>query len=193
MSGKEPLKISPLADLNNVKKFVQWLEKTDLRQTRVCCRWMLCMQEMFWLPDKKFSKHRSPLFNNAPTIINDVLQVTMSQAAPSDSDPSADITSPPTEPPQTDPASCQDVPAVIASPPAPLQPPLIQESVALPESTGEATTADTTTGETSEGPTDQQEPHTEYQVECDQPVSLEPEEEDNVEVCSIMGGDRVSE
>lgn len=112
----------------------------------------------------------------------------MSQAGPSDSDPSADITSPPTEPLQTDPGCCQDVPAVIASPPAPLQPPLIQESVTLPESTGEATTADTTTGETSDGPTDQQEPLTEHQVvECDQPVSLEPEAEDNVEVCSIMG------
>lgn len=191
MSSKEPCKISPQFDLNNVKKIVQWFEKlisnklmTSLYVAGECCVCKRC----FGCQIKRFSKHRSPLFNNAPALINDVLQVTMSQAAHSDTDPSVDITSPPTEPPQTDPGSCQDVRAVIASPPAPLQSPLIQERVALPELTAEAIIADTTTGETSESPADQQEPLNEHQVvECDQPVSLEPEAEDNFEVCSIMG------
>ncbi|KAM9363688.1 protein NOXP20 [Symphorus nematophorus] len=96
----------------------------------------------------------------------------MSQAAPTDADPSADIITPPaTQSPLDDPDSGQDVPA------APLQPPLIPESLVLPQSTEETTTEDTTiVAETSEGRTDQPEPPAEGQViECDQPVSLEPE------------------
>lgn len=109
----------------------------------------------------------------------------MSQAAPSDTDPSADITPPPTQPPHTDPGSCQDVPAAPAPPTAALQPPLIPESFALPRSTEEMTT-EHPAAETSEGPTDQPQPPAEGQlIECDQPVSLEPEAaEEDVEVCS---------
>lgn len=107
----------------------------------------------------------------------------MSQAAPTDADPSADITSPPTQPPHTDPGS-QDVPAALAPPSAPVQPPLIPESFVLRQ---ETTIMDTTIGGTSDSPTDQPEPPAEHQViECDQPVSLEPEAgEEDVEVCIL--------
>ncbi|XP_070768524.1 protein NOXP20 [Enoplosus armatus] len=110
------------------------------------------------------------------------LWITMSQAAPSDADPSADITPPPTHPSHTDPGSCQDVPAAFAPPSAAPQPPLIPESFVHPQSTEETTTEDptttTTTTKASEGSTDQQEPIVEGQViECDQPVSLEPDAE----------------
>ncbi|KAF3852122.1 hypothetical protein F7725_005477 [Dissostichus mawsoni] len=118
-------------------------------------------------------------------------RITMSQA---DTDPFADISSPPTEPLHPDLGSCQDVPAAFASPPASLQPPLIPESFNLPRSTTEETTTEDMTTETnpSEGPTeqpgpaaegqviicDQPEPAAEGQVIlCDQPVSLEPDAE----------------
>ncbi|XP_044047094.1 protein NOXP20 isoform X2 [Siniperca chuatsi] len=102
----------------------------------------------------------------------------MSQAAPSNADPSADVTPPPAQPPLTDPGSCQDVPAAFAPASAALQPPLVPESFVLPQSTQETTTEDTTTAETPEVPTDQPEPTAEGQViECDQPVSLEPDAE----------------
>lgn len=109
----------------------------------------------------------------------------MSQAALSDGDPPADINPPPTQPAHSD--SCQDVPAASAPPSDSLQPPLIPERVALPQSSEEAATEDITTAattETSEGVTDQSEPPAEGQVfECDQPVSLEPEAaEEDVEV-----------
>lgn len=114
----------------------------------------------------------------------------MSQAAPSDGDPSADINPPPTQPDQSD--SCQDVPAAPAPSLDSLQPPLIPERFALPQSSEEAATEDNATAdtaataETSEVVTDQSEPPAEAQVyECDQPVSLEPEAaEEDVEVCS---------
>ncbi|XP_076585513.1 protein NOXP20 isoform X2 [Chaetodon auriga] len=114
----------------------------------------------------------------------------MSQAAPSDTDPSADITPPPTQPPHTDHGSCQDVPAALAPPAAPPQPPLIPESFALPQSTEEMTTEDPA-AKTSEGPMDQPEPPTEGQlIECDQPVSLEPEAaEEDVEK-SLQEGEK---
>ncbi|XP_051242167.1 protein NOXP20 isoform X2 [Dicentrarchus labrax] len=111
-------------------------------------------------------------------LLADTRRITMSQAAaPSDADPSADITPPPTQSPHTDQGSCQDVPEALAPPSAPLQPPLIPESVVLLQSSEEKTTEDTTTTtKTSEGPTDQPEPPSEGQlVECDQPVSLEPD------------------
>ncbi|XP_078116103.1 protein NOXP20 isoform X2 [Sander vitreus] len=96
-----------------------------------------------------------------------------------DADPSADITPSPTQPPHTDPGLCQDVPAAFALPSGPLQPSLIPESFNLPQSTTEETTTeDTTTNSASECPTDQPEPAPEGQVIiCDQPVSLEPNEE----------------
>ncbi|XP_054460381.1 protein NOXP20 isoform X2 [Anoplopoma fimbria] len=95
-----------------------------------------------------------------------------------DAEPSADL------PPHTDPGPCQDVPAAFAPPPAPLQPPLIPESVDFPQPTTEDTVKEDTVKEdtgkedASEGPTDQPEPAAEGQVIiCDQPVSLEPEPE----------------
>ncbi|XP_035855812.1 protein NOXP20 isoform X2 [Sander lucioperca] len=97
-----------------------------------------------------------------------------------DADPSADITPSPTQPPHTDPGLCQDVPAAFALPSGPLQPSLIPESFNLPQSTTEETTTEDTTTMTSasECPTDQPEPAPEGQVIiCDQPVSLEPNEE----------------
>lgn len=113
----------------------------------------------------------------------------MSQAAPTDTDPSADITPPSAHPPHTDPDSSQDVPAALTLPLAPQQPSLIPESFNLPQSTEETTTEDTTaTTNTSEDPTDQPEPAAEAQViECDQQVSLEQDTADaaeDVEVCS---------
>ncbi|AWP05651.1 putative protein NOXP20 [Scophthalmus maximus] len=73
----------------------------------------------------------------------------MSQAATSDVDPSADTTPPPDQRPHAEPDSCQDVPAALTPPAAPLQPPLIPDKRA-PE--GQV-------------------------IVCDQPVSLEPDAE----------------
>nr|XP_020479855.1 protein NOXP20 isoform X2 [Monopterus albus] len=96
----------------------------------------------------------------------------MSQAASTDAVSSVDTTSPPAH---TDPSSCQDVPTALTPPSTPLQPPSISESFSLPQSTEETTTEDTPT-ETTESPTNQLESATEGQViECDQPVSLEPD------------------
>ncbi|XP_053193010.1 protein NOXP20 isoform X2 [Scomber japonicus] len=96
------------------------------------------------------------------------IKITMSQAAPSDADPSADTTPPPAH---IDTDSCQDVPAALEPPSAPPQPPLIPESSL--QSTEELTTEDTVKTDNSEG---LMEPATEGQViECDQPVSLEPD------------------
>ncbi|KAM7394230.1 hypothetical protein PAMP_021043 [Pampus punctatissimus] len=95
----------------------------------------------------------------------------MSQTAPSDADLPADPTPPPTH---TDSSSSQDVPIVPTPPSAPLQPPLIPES--FPQSAEETTTEDAAKTDTSEDPI---EPPAEGQViECDQPVSLEPDTED---------------
>ena len=106
----------------------------------------------------------------------------MSQTAPSDTDPSADTTLPSGQSPNPEPGSCQDVPAALTPPPASLQPPLTPESFSLPQSTEKTTTEDT-----AEGPTDQPEGAAQGQlIECDQPVSLEPDTEaaeENVEVC----------
>lgn len=114
----------------------------------------------------------------------------MSQAALSDNDPSADITPPPTQPSHTDPGSCQDVPAAFAPPSAALQPPMIPHSLVIPQSTEETATEDATTAETSGGPIDQPEPTSDGQaIECDQPVSLEPDAEpahEDLEVCSFF-------
>ncbi|KAM7419196.1 hypothetical protein PAMA_016355 [Pampus argenteus] len=95
----------------------------------------------------------------------------MSQAAPSDADLPADATPPPTN---TDSSSSQDVPIVPTPPSGPLQPPLIPES--FPQSAEETTTEDAAKADTSE---DLIELAAEGQViECDQPVSLEPDTED---------------
>ncbi|XP_034449840.1 protein NOXP20 isoform X2 [Hippoglossus hippoglossus] len=101
----------------------------------------------------------------------------MSQAAPSDVDPSADTTGPPVQPPLAQPDSCQDVPAALTPPSAPPQPP---ESINLTQSPEEMTTEDAATRpDSSEDLTDQpMECASEGQlIVCDQPVSLEPESE----------------
>lgn len=113
----------------------------------------------------------------------------MSQADPTDTGPSAENTSPPAHPHHSDPDSSQDVPAALSLPSAPQQPSLITESLNLPQSTEETTTEDTTAPtKASGGQTDQEEPAAEAPViECDQPVSLEPDTdaaEEDVEVCS---------
>ncbi|XP_022061760.2 protein NOXP20 isoform X1 [Acanthochromis polyacanthus] len=94
----------------------------------------------------------------------------MSQAA----DPSTDPTPPPAQHPHADPDSCSDVPAAPSAPP---QPAFIPESVELPQSTEETAKDDTTTTTTTTDPSvDQSEPPAEgHVIECDQPVSLEPD------------------
>lgn len=100
----------------------------------------------------------------------------------------ADNTSPPAPHHHTDPDPSQDVPAALTPPSAPKEPSLIAESLDHPQSTEETAAQDTAaTTSASEGPTDQPEPDTDAQVvECDQPVSLEPDTdaaEGDVEVC----------
>ncbi|XP_026216560.1 LOW QUALITY PROTEIN: protein NOXP20 [Anabas testudineus] len=89
----------------------------------------------------------------------------------------ADNTSPPAPYHHTDPDPSQDVPAALTPPSAPKEPSLIAESLDHPQSTEETAAQDTAaTTSASEGPTDQPEPDTDAQVvECDQPVSLEPD------------------
>ncbi|XP_040001348.1 protein NOXP20 isoform X2 [Xiphias gladius] len=103
----------------------------------------------------------------------------MSQAAPSDADASADTTHPPGQAPHTEPGCCQDGPAASTLPSAPLQPPLTPESLSFPQFTKETSTEHTATETgTSEGSADQPARGAEGQViECDQPVSLEPDTE----------------
>lgn len=103
----------------------------------------------------------------------------MSQAAPADVDPSSDITPPPTQDPQNDPDSPQDVTASpLVSPP---------ESSVLPQPTEETTTKDNT-AETNAAEVQTEQPKPQGQLmDCDQPVSLEAEAEaadENEEVCA---------
>ncbi|KAM3864862.1 protein NOXP20 [Diretmus argenteus] len=105
----------------------------------------------------------------------------------SQADPAATDTLPPAlQPPHTGPDSPENVPTDAPLPPAPLQPPLAPEGLGIPESTEEATGEDVLKGDSSEGPADQPEHGAEGQViECDQPVSLEPDvtaAEEEVEV-----------
>ncbi|XP_023150141.1 protein NOXP20 isoform X2 [Amphiprion ocellaris] len=97
----------------------------------------------------------------------------MSQAAPSDTDPSTDPTPPPAQRPHADPDSCPDVPAALSAPPLP---PFIPETVELPQSTEETANEDITTATTTDPSEDQSEPPAEgHVIACDQPVSLEPD------------------
>lgn len=115
-----------------------------------------------------------------------MLQVTMSDTGtPADCASGTTIT-PPDQQPHTDLAPCHDVPAACAPHPASPQTPLAAESVGSPQSTGETLTKGTASEQTVQGPGDQSEPPAESQVmECDQPVSLEPEAaEEDVEVCN---------
>lgn len=145
-----------------------------------------CMSAVFWLPCTMIYED-AQLNTNQTSLL---FQITMSQAATSDVDPSADTTPPPDQRPHAEPDSCQDVPAALTPPAAPLQPPLIPDSCSLPQSTEDMTTEDTTDrSDCSEGPADQPaERAPEGQViVCDQPVSLEPDAEavaEDVEVCS---------
>lgn len=113
----------------------------------------------------------------------------MSQVAPLDAEPSADTTHPLEQQPPSEDVVTSDP----ATPSAPLQPPLIPESSSPPQSNEETTTEDepttatTATDDASQGPTDQSECAADGQViECDQPVSLEPDTETaggKAEVC----------
>lgn len=110
----------------------------------------------------------------------------MSQAAPTDGEP----TPPLAQLPHADP----DVPAEPAPPSSRPHPPSIPECSDLTRSTeetaGEDNTVTATKSDVSEGQADQPEPLTKGQViECDQPVSLEPDaeaEEENVKVCEFL-------
>ncbi|XP_026159901.1 protein NOXP20 isoform X2 [Mastacembelus armatus] len=101
----------------------------------------------------------------------------MSQAAPTDADPSTENTPPPVQHAPSEPGLAQDVPEALTPLSAPLQPPLSSESVNLPQSTEVTSTKDTTIKiNTSEDLSHQPEPVAESQViECDQAVSLEPD------------------
>lgn len=98
----------------------------------------------------------------------------MSQAVSPDLEPSPDLTSPPPDPPHKDPGCCQDVPASLA--PASSPEGLIHQ---------ELSTVDACTGETGQvvNQTELETPAERQVVECDQPVSLEPESTEDVEVC----------
>lgn len=106
--------------------------------------------------------------------IEPVFQISMSQAVSPDLEPSPDLTSPPTGPLQQETDSCQDVPATLETPESPIP----------PESTGEASTVDTCTGGTAEAThqTEMETPAELQEVDCDQPVSLDPESTEDVEV-----------
>ncbi|XP_028272461.1 protein NOXP20 isoform X2 [Parambassis ranga] len=98
----------------------------------------------------------------------------MSQAAPTDGDPTPPLA-------QLSPAD-PDVPAEPAPPSTSPHPPSIPECSDLTQPTeetvGEDTAATATKSDSSDGQADQPEPLTEGQViECDQPVSLEPDAE----------------
>lgn len=95
-------------------------------------------------------------------------------------------TPPPDNPPHTDPVPRQDVPAASSPHSASPEIQLAAESEGSPQCTGETLTEGGATEQTAQGPADQTEPPFESQVmECDQPVSLEPEAaEENVEVCN---------
>lgn len=113
------------------------------------------------------------------TKIKSIFQISMSRAASPDLEPSPDLTSPPTGPLQQDTDSCQDVPATLGSASSP-------ESLIHHESTGETSTVDTCTGETAEATnwTETESPAEGRVIECDQPVSLDPESTADVEVCT---------
>lgn len=99
---------------------------------------------------------------------------------------SGTTTPPPDHAPPTHPTPCQDVPAASAPQPTSPQVLLAAESVASPQSTGETLAEGSAAEQTVQGPAGQSEPPAESQVmECDQPVSLEPDAaEENVKVCN---------
>ncbi|KAF7666223.1 hypothetical protein LDENG_00114500 [Lucifuga dentata] len=102
-------------------------------------------------------------------------RITMSQAAPTETDLSAETPSPPAQPHQNEPSSCEDVQMAPPPPSDSPQPTLVHEGLDLPQSTEDMTTEDDMK-DTPEGPADQSKPSAEGQVtECDQQVSLEPE------------------
>lgn len=122
----------------------------------------------------------SPVTCQKRAKIKSVFQVSMSQAVSPDPEPSPDLTSAPAGPLQQDTDSCQDIPALLESASSPL-------SLIHHESTGEMSTGDTCTGETAEATNQtEMEAGAERQLtECDQPVSLDPESTEDVEVCNI--------
>ncbi|XP_072239374.1 protein NOXP20 isoform X2 [Leuresthes tenuis] len=102
----------------------------------------------------------------------------MSQAAPCAAEPCTDTTPPSEEPSHTNPGPCQDVPSALATTSAPLQPPLVPESFDLPQSNEEAAVEDTAAEDKDDTAEGHPEPPAEGQlIECDQPVSLEPDAE----------------
>uniref|UniRef100_UPI003AAAFB33 protein NOXP20 isoform X2 n=1 Tax=Centroberyx gerrardi TaxID=166262 RepID=UPI003AAAFB33 len=98
----------------------------------------------------------------------------MSQAAPADTDPSSDTPPPPTRTPHPEPDSSSSSSSEGVPTAPPLQPPVVPEGFGVLE---EATVEDNAAKADGSGsPADQPEHAAEGQVvECDQPVSLEPD------------------
>ncbi|XP_071779362.2 protein NOXP20 [Centroberyx gerrardi] len=98
----------------------------------------------------------------------------MSQAAPADTDPSSDTPPPPTRTPHPEPDSSSSSSSEGVPTAPPLQPPVVPEGFGVLE---EATVEDDAAKADGSGsPADQPEHAAEGQVvECDQPVSLEPD------------------
>lgn len=94
----------------------------------------------------------------------------MSQAVTPDLEPSSDLSSPPADPSHQDTGSCPDAPAPASCPDSPVV---------------ETSTVDTCSGETAEvADHTETETSAERQVtECDQPVNLDPENPEDLEVC----------
>lgn len=124
-----------------------------------------------------FFRNVSPLIHHNHTKIKFLFQISMSQAVSPDLEPPPDLSSPPTGPLQQDTDSCQDVPATFGSASSP-------ESLIHHESAGDMSTVDTCPGETAEvtNETEMETPAERRVVECDQPVSLDPERTEEVEV-----------
>ncbi|KAM4603604.1 protein NOXP20 isoform 2-T2 [Polymixia lowei] len=102
----------------------------------------------------------------------------MSQATPTDTDVSTDSPTLPTQAAHVEPDRSDDVQTEQPPPSAPPQPALAPEGFDASESIKESTEDDKSNnkGNISEGPADQPEHGAEGQViECDQPVSLEPD------------------
>lgn len=121
----------------------------------------------------------SASFSATHTKITSIFQDNMSQAVAPDLEPSPDLPtppsdppSPPADPPHKDADPCRDalVTSASASPP---------ESPVSHEPTRETVTADACAG----GAGDAEAPAELQAIECDQPVSLEPDNTEEEEVC----------
>lgn len=119
------------------------------------------------------------------TKIKFIFQISMSQAVSPDLEPSPDLISALTGPLQQETDSCEDIPATPGSASSP-------ESLVHHESTGDVPSVDSCIGETAEvtNQTEMETPAEDQLIECDQPVSLDPEITEDVEVCNVTSDDK---